>query len=190
MTATPSPAIGSQATTPDRPPAGRYTVDPVHTFVLFFARHLIVGRVVGRARLIDATVTITEDPATWSASASIDATSINTDCAKRDEDLHGPDFFDVDRFPTITFEGHGAKRTRKHWVMDGRLSVRGVSSPVALNLEFRGTNNANALRAGFHATATLRRADYGMKRDLITEIGLSTAPDVTIDIEAEATLDE
>jgi polyisoprenoid-binding protein YceI len=71
--------------------------------------------------------------------------------------------------------------------MDGRLTVHGVSTPVTLSIVFRGANGT-PVRAGFHATAALRRADYGMKRDLITEIGFSAAPDVTIDIEAEATL--
>jgi polyisoprenoid-binding protein YceI len=172
----------------DRPAAGVYIIDPVHTFVLFSARHLVIGRVVGRFTLLKGTLTVTEKPEDWAVRATIRAESLTTDCGKRDQDLRGPDFFDATQHPTIRFEGHAMRPARDHWIMDGALTIRDLAVPVELHVWFRGTANTTPPRAGFHASTAVRRADFGMKRDLITEIGTSTAPDVTIEIDAEATL--
>ena len=71
--------------------------------------------------------------------------------------------------------------------MNGALTIRDIGAPVALDVRFRGTANTTPRRVGFHASTAVRRADFGMKRDLITEIGTSLSPDVMIEIDAEAT---
>jgi polyisoprenoid-binding protein YceI len=93
MTATVAP----RAEQPDWPGTGIYTLDPVHTFVLFSARHVVIGRVVGRFDRLKGTLTVTNRFEDWAVSATIEAASLTTDCAKRDRDLRGPDFFDVTR---------------------------------------------------------------------------------------------
>jgi len=189
MTLTQELPAGPPAGQPDRPAAGIYTLDPVHTFVLFSARHLVIGRVVGRFDRLKGTITVTERPEDWAVSATIDGASLTTDWPERDDDLRGPDFFDVTRFPTIRFEGHGMRPASDHWIMNGALTIRELTVLVALDVWFRGTAKTAPPRAGFHASSAVRRADFGMRRDLITEIGTSIAPDVTIAIDAEATLD-
>jgi polyisoprenoid-binding protein YceI len=186
MTATRTGRAGDPAA--DRPATGVYAVDPVHTFVVFSARHLVIGRVVGRFDRLTGTLTVTEQLENWTVSATIDAASLTTHCGERDDDLRGPDFFDVTQFPTIRFEGCGVRPAGDGWILDGALTIRSVTVPVTLDLRFRGTAHSTPPRAGFHASTAVRRADFGMKRDLITEVGTSAAPDVTIEIDAEATL--
>jgi polyisoprenoid-binding protein YceI len=188
MTATPDLYDAPTAGQPDRPAPGVYTLDQVHTFVLFSARHLAIGRVVGRFDRLKGAITVTDRLEDWAVGATIDATSLTTHCGKRDEDLRGPDFFNVTQFPKIRFDGHGIRSVGGHWTMDGALTIRDVTLPVALDVWFRGTAGTTPRRAGFHASTAVRRADFGMTRDLLTEIGPSTAPDVTIEIDAEATL--
>lgn len=190
MTATVDVRDGSRSEQPDRPASGMYTLDPVHTFLLFSARHLVVGRVVGRFDRLAGTLTVTDRLEDWAVSATIEAASLTTDCAKRDDDLRGPDFFDVTRFPTIRFEGHSMRPASDHWMMNGALTIRDLTIPVALDVWFRGTAKTTPPRVGFHASTAVRRADFGMKRDLITEIGTSPSPDVMIEIDAEATQSE
>jgi polyisoprenoid-binding protein YceI len=74
--------------------------------------------------------------------------------------------------------------------MDGSLTVRNVISAVPLAIWFRGMATVSPARAAFHASTAVRRADFGMRRDLVTHTGSSTTPDVAIQIEAEATLGE
>jgi polyisoprenoid-binding protein YceI len=186
MTATAAP----RAEQPVRPATGIYTLDPVHTFVLFSARHLVIGRVVGRFDRLIGTLTATSKLEDWAVSATIEAASLTTDCAKRDDDLHGPDFFDATRYPTMHFEGHGMRPAGDHWIMNGALTIRDLTVPVTLDVWFRGTAKTTPPRVGFHASTAVRRADFGMRRDLITEIGTSPSPDVLIEIDAEATRSE
>jgi polyisoprenoid-binding protein YceI len=183
-------SMAQRAEQPDRPATGIYMLDPVHTFVLFSARHLVIGRVVGRFDRLTGTLAVTTRLEDWAVSATIEAASLTTDCGKRDQDLRGRDFFDVTHYPTIRFEGHGMQSADDHWIMDGALTIRELTVPVALDVWFRGTANTTPPRAGFHASTTIRRADFGMKRDLITEIGTSPSPDVMIEIDAEATHSE
>jgi polyisoprenoid-binding protein YceI len=74
-----------------------------------------------------------------------------------------------------------------HWIMNSALTIRDLTVRVAFDIRFRGTANTTPPRVGFHASTAVRRADFGMKRDLITEIGTSPFPDVMIEIDAEAT---
>ena len=70
---------------------------------------------------------------------SIDTASIDTQFAKRDEDLRGPDFFDVKNFPAMTYRGRGIRKTADgEWVMDGSLTIRGVTKEVPLTFQFKG----------------------------------------------------
>jgi polyisoprenoid-binding protein YceI len=183
-----SAVVAQRSEEPDRPVTGIYTIDPVHTFVLFSARHLVIGRVVGRFDRLIGTLAVTSRLEDWAVSTRIEAASLTTDCEKRDQDLCGPDFFDATQYPTIRFEGHGLRPANDHWIMNGALTIRDLTVPVALDVWFRGTASTTPPRAGFHASGTVRRADFGMKRDLITEIGTSASPDVTIEIDVEATL--
>jgi polyisoprenoid-binding protein YceI len=174
------------------PPPGTYQVDPVHSFVYFSAWHHIVGTVRGRFELVNGTITAAAKPADCAVDITIDTASISTQNSKRDEDLRGPDFFDVKQHPAATYRGHGITRAGNEWVMNGTLTIRGVSKPVPLTFTFKGLfpdmPPGNPPRAAFHGKAETRRGDFRMTRDNAMELGIPPAPgaDVELQIDVEA----
>ncbi len=183
----------SDGTVPQALPApGAYEIDSPHTFVYFGARHDVVGLVRGRFDKVAGTVTVAKDPAACSLDVTIDASSISTQNMLRDEDLRGPDFFDVKEFPTMTYHGRGIRRVSGGaWTMDGSLTIRGVTKVVPLRFIFNGTappQPGEPARVAFHGSAATKRAEFGMTRDLLTELGASPSPgqDVEIEIDSEA----
>ncbi len=187
-----SAAAGPAATAQGLPSPGIYAIDPPHTFAYFDARHEVVGLVRGRFDKISGTITVTTDPATCSLDVTIDAASISTQNGMRDDDLRGPDFFDVAHFPTLTYRGRGIRRTPdKTWTMDGSLSIRGVTQIVPMRFTFNGVappDPGKPARVAFHGSAATKRALYGMQRDLLKELGMSPAPgpDVALELDSEA----
>ncbi len=171
------------------PVAGTYAIDPVHTFVSFAAQHKVVGRVLGRFERMTGVIIVAQDPAACSVDVSIEAGSISTQNGVRDEDLRGPDFFDAARFPTISFQGRGIRSAGDAWVMDGTLTIRGTAKAVPLSFSFTGVAPAKPnepSRIALRATAAVKRADLGMTRELLDEIGAESAsPDVWIEIDTE-----
>jgi polyisoprenoid-binding protein YceI len=177
---------------PALPAPGTYKVDTDHSFVYFGAWHHIVGLVRGRFEKISGTVTSSANPADCSVDIAIATASISTQNSKRDEDLRGPAYFDVKEFPQMTYRGRGIRRTPQgSWVMDGSLTIRGVTKVVPLTFTFKGvfpdSEPGEPARAAFHATAATRRNDFGMTRDSLSELGTSpNGPDVSIEIDVEA----
>jgi polyisoprenoid-binding protein YceI len=124
-----------------------------------------------------------------SLDVSIDASSLSTQNSVRDKDLRGPDFFDAANFPAIQYHGRGIRRAGDGCVVEGSLTLRGTTKPVPLSFTFKGTAPAQPGKPGcvaFRATAAVKRADFGMTRELLDEIGaVSPSPDVWIEIDAE-----
>jgi polyisoprenoid-binding protein YceI len=174
------------------PDPGTYIVDPAHTFAYFGAMHHIVGLVRGRFDKVTGTISAAKDPADCTVDISIDTASIDTQVTRRDEDLRGPDFFDVKKFPAMTYRGHGIRKTADGaWVMDGSLTIRGVTKEVPLTFKFKGLfpgmPSGTPARTAFHASAAVKRGDFGMTRDNLMELEPnSKGPDVTIEIDVEA----
>ncbi|MGD0733764.1 MAG: YceI family protein [Terracidiphilus sp.] len=177
---------------PPLPEAGTYKVDPLHSFTYFGAWHHIVGLVRGRFDKVTGTITAGKDPADCAVDISIDTASISTQIGERDDDLRGPDFFDVKKFPAMTYQGKGIRRAANGaWVMDGSLTIRGVTRVVPLTFTFKGvfpdTPAGKPARASFHATAAVKRGDFGLSRDNLMELGPNPkGPDVAIEIDVEA----
>jgi len=187
-------AAQPQAASPSSslPVPGIYKVDPVHSFAYFGAWHHIVGLVRGRFDEVTGTITVPQNSAESSVDISINTASISTQNARRDDDLRGPDFFDVKNYPAMTYHGkgirHGAGNT---WIMDGSLTIRGVSRVVPLTFKFKGffpdPRPGKPARASFHATAAVKRGDFDIKRDNLMELGPNPqGPDVEIEIDVEA----
>jgi polyisoprenoid-binding protein YceI len=174
------------------PEPGTYTIDPVHTFAYFGAWHHIVGLVRGRFDKVTGTISVAREPADCALDISIDTASIDTQFAKRDDDLRGPDFFAVKTFPAMTYRGRGIRTNAEGaWVMDGSLTIRGVTKEVPLTFRFKGMfpdMPAGApARASFHAATAVKRSDFGMTRDNLMELGPNAkGPDVAIEIDVEA----
>jgi polyisoprenoid-binding protein YceI len=188
----PAKASPKRASAQGLPAPGTYHVDPTHSFTYFGAWHHIVGLVRGRFDKVTGTITVAQGPATCAVDITVDPATISTQNGERDEDLRGPDFFDVKKYPAVTYQGRGIRRgAGGMWVMDGSLTIRGVSKVVPLTFTFKGifpdTPAGKPARASFHASAATRRGDFGMTRDNLMELGSSpTKPDVEIEIDVEA----
>jgi polyisoprenoid-binding protein YceI len=184
--------LASSSNVAPLPAPGTYTIDPAHSFAYFGALHHIVGLVRGRFDRVTGTISAASQPTDCTVDVSIDTASINTQVARRDEDLRGPDFFDVKDFPVMIYRGRGIRKTTDGaWVMDGSLTIRGVTKEVPLTFKFKGLfpdpAHSNPPRVSFHATAAVNRGDFGMTRDNLMELAPnSKGPDVEIQIDVEA----
>jgi polyisoprenoid-binding protein YceI len=171
------------------PAAGMYVLDPDHSFIYFAAQHLVVGRVRGRFNTIRGAAVAGSDRPSSGVDVVIEAASLDTQNDSRDVELRGPDFFDVKAFPTIEYHGTGFRRVGDRWIVDGSLTIRGVVREVPLEVVFKGTappQPGKPSRIAVHATAAVKRADFGMTRGLLDEIGtVSARPDVWMEIDAE-----
>ncbi len=174
---------------PPAPAPGAYKLDPAHSFVHFAAQHMVVGRVRGRFNEISGTFVAGSDPQSSRVDVRIDAESVDTQNHLRDAELRGPDFFDAAAFPTIEYHATGFRRVGEKWVVDGTLTIREIVRAVPLELVYKGTappRPGEPRRIAFYATAAVKRADFGMTRGLLDEIGVvSDKPDVWIEIDAE-----
>ncbi len=172
------------------PPAGTYDLDVSHSTVGFFVKHLMVAKTRGRFGQFHGTVVIADDPLQSSVEVEIDMASVDTRDEGRDDHLRSPDFFDVERYPTMTYRstavaaaGHGK------WAVDGDLTAHGVTQPVRLLVDFEGgvTDPWGNARAGFSATAEVDREAFGITFNQVLEGGgVMVGKKVTIEIEAEA----
>jgi len=122
-------------------------------------------------------------------SAEIDAASVDTKVADRDAHLRSADFFDVEHFPKITFRSTSVSDENGKLVVHGDLTLRGVTKPVALNLEFdgRGTDHIGNEKVAYSATTKISRKEFGMTFNMALEAGgvaIGDEIDITILVEA------
>lgn len=179
--------------TPVSDMAGRWTVDPSHSSVGFVVRHMMVSKVRGRFTDYDADVVIDEDPAKSKVSATVQMASIDTNDKSRDEHLRSGEFFDVENHPTMTFEATGVSGSGSNYQLAGELTVRGVTKPVVFDVEFHGVgkNPWGATVAGFSATSTISREQFGLSWNQALETGGFLVGDkVNLELEIEANKDE
>ncbi|MEO3801990.1 YceI family protein [Nonomuraea sp. B1E8] len=148
----------------DEVPAGTWTIDPMHSTVGFSVRHLM-GKVRGTFEEFTGSVTTAERPSDCSATATVAMSSVNTGVRMRDDDLRSANFFDIDRFPHMVFEGTGLTVDDGLFELRGKLTIRGITRDIAMGVEFLGfdeTGLQGEQRIGFSATTTIRRSDFGV----------------------------
>lgn len=144
----------------------QWRVDPSHTNVDFAVKHMMIATVRGRFAEVDGTVRL--DPSNIGASrveVSIKAASLDTRVADRDAHLRSADFLDVEKYPEITFRSTHLERTGSdHLRIAGDLTIHGVTRPVTLEVteEGQGKDPWGGERAGYSATTTIDRRDYGL----------------------------
>jgi polyisoprenoid-binding protein YceI len=169
--------------------AGTWDLDPAHTHIGFMARHLMVSKVRGHFEKFEGQIITAEDPLQSSATATVDMTSVTTGNQTRDDDLRSDNFFAAATHPVMTYRSTAIRRHGGDLVLDGELTVRGVTRPVSLRVEISGftTDPADgSLRAGFSATGEINRVEFGV---CMNEKVIGLASDkVRIDIEAGAIL--
>lgn len=169
---------------------GTWTLDPTHSAVEFAVRHLMVSTVRGRFTNFD--VNFEGDPndlANAKVKVTIDASTIETHNADRDNHLRSADFFDVEKYPNITFESRSVTATGEGtYDLVGDLTIRDVTKSVTLKLEFGGVvkDPWGAQRAGFSAEGKVNRKDFGLTWNVGLEAGgVLVGDDVKLSIEVE-----
>lgn len=171
--------------------AADYVIDPSHTSVGFTVRHLMVSKVRGSFEKVSGTVKYDpNEPEKIVIDATIDAASINTREAKRDEHLRSPDFFDVAKHPTLTFKSKKAKVLGKGKLeVIGDLTIRGVTKEVTLQVEGLDQEIKDPwgnVRRGATATTRINRKDFGLAWNQVLETGgVMVGEDVDIQIDVE-----
>ena len=170
--------------------AATYKIDPAHSSVTFTVAHMAISKVHGRFDKFSGTLDYTPgETKTWKTEAVIETASINTSAADRDNHLRGPDFFNAEKFPAMTFKSvrvSGVKGMKGK--VHGELTLMGVTRPVALEVEVSGpaTDPWGNERLGAVATAVINRKDFGLAWNKVLETGgLLVGEKVNITLELE-----
>lgn len=171
---------------------GRWELDPSHSNVEFWARHLGLSKVRGRFNEVSTDLTVGETLADSRFEATMKADSIETRFDARDQHLRSADFLDIERFPDVKFASTSIEPAAGgRYKVDGTLSIRDITRPVTLDLEVHGEVDdpmAGTKRAGFTAKTEFDREDFGMTWNGAIEIGGFVGKKVHIEIEGEALL--
>ena len=171
--------------------AGTWSIDPVHSDVGFTARHMMVSKVRGKFRTFSGQLVTGDNPLDSSVTAEIDLSSIDTGSEQRDAHIRSADFFEVETYPTMTYRSTGVRRHGSDYVLDGELTLKGVTKevPLALELNGFGPDPYGGTRAGFTATGEINRRDFGVNFSAVMETGGAVVSDkITIHLEIEAVL--
>jgi polyisoprenoid-binding protein YceI len=173
--------------------AGTWTIDPTHSEVSFTIRHLMVSKVRGRFTSFDGHIVTAADPFASSVEATVDLSSIDTANADRDAHLRTADFFEVESHPTMIYRSTGVRHDGDDLVLDGELTLHGVTRAVPLTVEVNGFQPNTPFgdtRVGFSASGELNRSDFGISFNLPLEGGgLGLGEKVRLNVEVEAVLD-
>jgi len=172
--------------------ADTWDIDPAHTSVQFSVRHMTISNVRGEFTKVSGKVVSNgNDPKQVQIEATIDATSIDTHQPKRDADLKGPNFLDVEHYPTIVFKSKKIEPAGPgKWKLIGDLTIHGATKEVALEVEGPSQQVKDPhgnLHVGAHASATINRKDFGLTWNRVLETGgvvVGEQVAITIDVEA------
>jgi polyisoprenoid-binding protein YceI len=167
---------------------GTWTIDPVHSSINFWVRHLMVSKVRGKFDNFSGAIVVAEDGTPF-VRAEIAVDSVNTGNDQRDAHLKSADFFDVEKYPVATFASTSLESNGDNYVLRGELALKGVTKPVALDLDFYGVNPGmgHGEVAGLEASVALNRKDFGIDIDLPLESGgVVVGDNVTVTLEIEA----
>jgi polyisoprenoid-binding protein YceI len=155
--------------------AGTYTLDPTHTRIGFVARHAMVTKVRGSFNEFEGTATVdSENPANSSVRLTIDAASIDTRNAQRDEHLRTNDFLALEQYPQITFVSTDIRQVDETtFEVTGDLTIKDVTNRITVPFEFEGASQDpfGNQRIGFDGSVTISRKDYGITWNAALETG-------------------
>lgn len=144
--------------------AGTWNIDPGHSEVTFVIRHLMT-KVRGTFTEFTGSVQIAEELAESTATAEIKVASLDTRNPDRDAHVRTSDVLDVEKFPTMTFATKGVRAEDGEYLLDGELTVKDVTRPITLTVEYNGVGEDpwGGTRVGFSAAATINRKDWGVE---------------------------
>ena len=170
-------------------PAGTWNIDPTHSEVGFSVRHLMVSKVKGSFERFSGSLEIAPDPLQSTVQADVELDSITTRDAQRDAHLRSVDFFDTENHPSMTFRSTAVKAVGDDYVVTGDLTLKGVTQPVELSLEFNGIGSDpwGGTRVGFSAETEISRKEFGVDFDARLDGGGVVVGDkikVTLEVQA------
>ena len=168
--------------------AGTWVLDPSHSEVTFSVRHMMISKVRGTFGLKEATLVAPENPLEAKVTAKVDVASIDTKDEGRDQHLRSADFFDTDAYPTMDFVSTGVRVEGDHFLVDGDLTIRGITKPATFEFHFGGfgTDPYGNYKAGATATAVIDREDFGLTWNAALEAGgVLVGKDVTITLDLQ-----
>ncbi|SNS91378.1 Polyisoprenoid-binding protein YceI [Micrococcales bacterium KH10] len=168
---------------------GTYTIDASHSSAQFIVRHAGISKVRGTLAILDGTVEVADTLEGSSVTATLDAASVDTGAEQRDEHLKSADFWDAATNPTWTFTTTGVTVDDGDIVVNGELTLNGVTKPVALETEYTGSavDAFGNPRAGFEAVTEFSRKEFGITWNAALEAGgvlVSDKVKVELDISA------
>jgi len=171
--------------------AGTWDIDAVHSDISFSVRHMMVSKVRGRIARFSGVLVTGEDITSSTVNATIDATSIDTNNEQRDGHIRSADFFEVEAHPEWTFTSTAVRAGGDGLVIDGDLTIKGVTKAVSLDTEIGGfgPDPYGGTRVGFTATTTINRNDFGVDISMpLDGGGVVVGEKVAITLEIEAVL--
>lgn len=165
-----------------------WEIDPIHSQATFSVKHMMVATVRGHFNVLRGKLEIDEQhPENSSVEAEVDATSIDTRDERRDGHLRSPDFFDVEKYPTITFKSTNIESTGgDDYHVKGNLTIHGITKEVTFKAEYSGQlkDLYGLQRAGLSAKAKINRKDFGLNWNQALEAGgWLVSDEVTIEID-------
>ncbi|HEY4197089.1 MAG TPA: YceI family protein [Mucilaginibacter sp.] len=168
----------------------KWSIDPTHSEVQFKVKHLVISTVSGFFRGFEGSVeTDGENFDGANIDFSIDINSIDTNQSQRDEHLKSPEFFDAATYPHIKFKSTSFKKTGDdEYALKGDLTIKGVTKPVSLDVEFGGSaaDFYGNTKAGFEITGKINRKEFGLTWDGVTEAGsVVVGEDIKLTINAQ-----
>ncbi|MCA1820288.1 MAG: YceI family protein [Pseudonocardia sp.] len=169
--------------------AGTWNIDATHSNVSFSVRHMMVSKVRGRFNGVSGRLVTGDDLLDSSVTAEIDVASFDTGNPQRDEHIRSADFLHATRFPTMTYRSSGLRWDGDKLVVDGELTLHGITRPVPLTVELTGfgPDPYGGTRAGFSATGKINRKDFGIDTELPLDGGgvvIGDTVQISLDIEA------
>ena len=171
--------------------AGTWTLDPSHSEVTFSVRHMMISKVRGTFGVKSATLIAPENPLEAKVEATVDVASIDTKDEGRDNHLRSADFFDVETYPTMEFHSTGVRIEKGDFLVDGNLTIKGITKPVTFDFDFGGfgTDPWGNYKAGATAKTVINREDFGLTWNAALETGgVLVGKDVTIELDLQGAL--
>jgi len=150
-------------------------IDSSHSKIQFKVKHLMISNVLGSFKEFEGKASMVEnDFSTTKVNVTIKTASIDTEAADRDAHLKSADFFDIEKYPEIVFEGTGmTQKDEENYELNGTLTIKSITKPVVLSVEFGGlmTDPWGNKKAGFSVTGEINRKDWGMVWNAALETG-------------------
>ncbi len=170
---------------------GTWDIDPVHSDVSFTVRHMMVSKVRGRLGTFSGEIVTAPQFSDSTVTATVDASSVDTGNAQRDGHIRTADFFEVETHPTWSFRSTAIRPDGDDYALDGELTIKGVTRPVTFSLEVNGfgPDAYGGTRAGFSATTTISRSEFGVDISMpLDGDGVVVSEKVQVALEIEAVL--